>query len=186
LNPPRDVDWSFPIKNATVPGTGKELVINLEVKEVVSSLEGAVHGDYAPPLKDIFEGVEKNGMHKFRASLENEINVVALTILSELTPTIIGMVQQRFRKDPLIDAVLLRTPYDQTQPFSFFYNDGNQPNWLLKKTFLPLCVASPSLEDNSGVIWLKRPDIASSEQIYRSKSAAPDSSSSNLSGEPTD
>jgi hypothetical protein len=117
LQPPRDVDWSFAIRNGSIPGTGKDLVINLEVKDVLSSLEGAVHGNYASPLKDIFEGIERNGRHKFRASSENEINVVALTVPGSLALDIGELVQQRLRVDRLIDAVLLWTPFDRSQSF---------------------------------------------------------------------
>ncbi len=164
INPPSasSVDWVFPLRNTNILNWEHDFTINLEIKQIFTSLETQVHGDYALPLKDIFQGVEG----KFRRSLEHEVNVVAVTLLCEITPVLEERIMMRLRADPLIDAVLLWTPISQRRQFCFLYNDGNHPGWVWKKGILKTCLGRPSIEDCARVFFFKHPLIGLNQQIH--------------------
>lgn len=164
INPPSkaSVDWVFPIRNTDLLNWTNDFTIHLEIKQIFTSLESHIHGDYAAPLKDIFQGVEG----KFRHSLDHEVNVVGVTLFCEITPVLEEQIMTRLRNDPLIDAVLLWIPISQRRQFCLLYNDGNNRGWIWKKAALKMCMREPSIEDRGRVFFFTHPRIDLNQQIF--------------------
>lgn len=138
---PSTVDWAFPLRGSTLV-KDDELIVHLEVKELLSTLATKVYGD-AEVTGNLFRGVEG----KFRKSANNEINVIAATIMCEVDDNIDRIVTSRLEADELIDAVCIWSPVAGERTTLTRFNPRLAGDGIHKRAAIEHSLTPPRAED---------------------------------------
>ena len=100
-----DIDWQLIWEGIL----GSPFIVNLEVKRRRDT-DCLLKGEISPE-KLFDEGLVKNGKHKFRKSSDSEVNVLAVTLLSEINRDVQLAAEHWLNEQTVIDALLLFTRF---------------------------------------------------------------------------